>query len=450
MLTEKVKRFKASPSQILVGGYLIIILIGGILLYLPFSSKSGDIGFVDAIFSATSAICVTGLIVKDISRDFSVIGQIIILFLIQIGGLGYMTAGTIISLLIGKRIGLKERLIMYEGLNMSTLEGVVRFIKRIIKITLIIELVAASIFIIRFSIDFPLIKAFYLGIFHSVSAFNNAGFSLFSNNLIDYKDDILINVVVSVLVICGGIGFIVYTDLYRYFRKKTLLLSLHTKFTLSLTLALIIFGSLFLFLFEFNNPDTIGGFSFQEKVLSVYFHSVSARTAGFNTINISKMSNVTYYIMMLLMLIGASPGGTGGGIKTTTFGTIIIALWATMRGQDDVVIFKRRLPQNVIAKAFLLALLALLLISWISILLLFIENQQFLPTLFEVVSAIGTVGLSIGDGGNLSFSSIFSDSGKILIVIAMFIGRVGPLTLGSAVIKRYHTKIRYPEEKILI
>ena len=441
-----------TPAQVLASGFLALITLGTLLLSLPFSAADGhEIGIIDALFTSASSVCVTGLIVKDTPNDFSLFGQIIIMVLVQIGGLGYMTASTVIALLLGKRIGLRDRLVMREGLNVLSLEGMIRFTRMIVWVTLGIEGIAAGILFLRFSYDFSYPRAIYLGVFHAISSFNNAGFSLFSDNLTGYRGDVTVNLVVMCLIILGGAGFIIFSDLYKYFTRENLFLSLHTKLTLTVMGFLTAGGALLFFFFEMHNSGTMGGLPFGEKALASLFHSVSARTAGFNTINIGSLANDSLFILIILMVIGASPGSTGGGIKTTTFGVMIAALWATMLGRQDNMVFRRRLPMELIARAFLLTTMVSIIIIASTTVLLLTENKSVTMTLFEVASAFGTVGLSVGDGGVLSLSALFSTLGKIIITITMYIGRIGPLLLSMAIMG--HAKpqrFRYPEERVLV
>lgn len=442
-----------TPPQILAGGFFAVILFGTILLALPFAtSNGGSIGFVDALFTSVSSVCVTGLIVKDTPVDFSMFGQVVIMILVQVGGLGYMTSASIIYLMAGKRIGLAERLILKENLNVLSLEGIVRFTRGVLLITIVIEGISAAILFVRFSFEFPLLKALYLGIFHSVSSFNNAGFALFSDNLMGYRGDITINLVIMANIIMGGIGFIIFSDLYRYWKGEIQNLSLHTKITLTATVVLIIAGALFLFIFE-NSGSTAAmqGFTLKDKILASFFHSVSARTAGFNTIDIGALANDSLFLMIVLMVIGASPGGTGGGIKTTTFAIMMVALLTAVLGRQDTNIFKRRISVELIAKAFLLTTMVTIIIITGTTVLLLSENKGFIQTLFEVASAFGTVGLSTGNGGVLSLSGIFSDFGKVIISLTMYAGRLGPLLLSIAIMRgTTRQRYRYPEGKILI
>src|SRR5574337_167938 len=348
----------ATPPRRLVLGFAAIIFTGTLLLSLPVSEAPGhSISLLDAFFTATSAVCVTGLVIKDLPTDFSLFGQITILLLIQIGGLGYMTMSTFMVLILGQRFSLREQLTLRDSLNLSSMRGLMRFTQSVIGATLLVEAAGALLLLVRFAFDFPLAQAAYLAVFHAVSAFNNAGFSLFSTNLMSYRADWVVNLVVTTLIILGGIGFVVYGDLYRRACGRTAQLSLHTKLALTMTGILIVAGTLFLWLFEFHNPQTLSQRPLPEQFLISYFHAVSARTAGFNTIDLSQLSNAALYLLVLLMFVGASPGGTGGGVKTTTFGTIVLDLWTTLRGQVEATLYRRQLPAATVAKSYLIVTL---------------------------------------------------------------------------------------------
>jgi trk system potassium uptake protein TrkH len=440
---------KLSPPQILVLGFLSFILIGTFLLMLPFSSTNGC-SLIDAFFTSTSAVCVTGLIVKDIPNDFTLFGHIVIMTLIQIGGLGYMTSATIIALIIGKRIGIIERLTIKEGLNVETLEGIVRFTKGVLKFTLLFELTGALILTMRFLKDFSFKDAVFYGVFHAVSAFNNAGFTLFSDSLIRFRGDITVNLTITTLIISGGIGFIAISDLYRFQRREVNRLLLHTKIVLSTTAFLIIGGAISIYLLESTNSETFGIMSLKEKILTSYFSSVTPRTAGFNTVDYSSLRTETLFLTIILMFIGASPGGTGGGVKTSTFALILASLYATIRGFNDTFFFKRRVPSDTVSKSFLLVTLSAIFCTLSTHFIITTQSTQYLSTMFEVTSAFGTVGLSVGDGGVRSFSALFTPIGKLAISFTMFVGRLGPLTLAAAITKRTQERFRYPEGRVII
>jgi trk/ktr system potassium uptake protein len=449
---DRIRTYQLTPTQILVLGFVSVITVGTILLSLPVAAADGHlIAPLDALFTATSAICVTGLIVKDTPVDFSLFGQIVILSLVQIGGLGYMSMATILLVVLGKRIGLRDRLVIQETLSTFTMEGLIRFIIGILKFTVLVEITGAVLLAVRFLHEMPLSRAVYFGIFHSISAFNNAGFSLFSNSLMDYRTDPVVNGVVMVLVILGGLGFLVYQDILKRVMGEVVRLSLHTKMVLVTTGILILSGWAGIFLFEYANPGGSMPLTLADRGLTALFQSVSARTAGFSTIDPGILSAPALYLLVLLMFIGGSPGSTGGGIKTTTLAIMVGALWATMRGQNDVTLFYRRIPPQAIAKAFFLAASAMILITGVTLLLLYSEGQTMIRTLFEVTSAAATVGMSTGNGGILSFCALFSDFGKTVIILTMFLGRIGPLVIGvTATLHAPRSRYRYPEGKVMI
>ncbi|MGB9715311.1 MAG: TrkH family potassium uptake protein [Thermodesulfovibrionales bacterium] len=440
---------RLSPPQIIVLGFLSIITCGTILLMLPLSSTKGC-SLIDALFTTTSAICVTGLIVKDIPNDFTLFGQLIILVLIQIGGLGYMTSSTLIALIIGKRIGIGERIVMKQELQVVNVEGIVRFAKRIFAFTFIIESAGTFILTLRFLKDFEPEDAFLKGLFHAISAFNNAGFSLFSENLLRFRSDILVNITIPILIIIGGIGFIVINELYMFFKKEINRLSQHTKIVLLTTAILIISGAMLIFILESSNPKTFGIMSIKERIFMSFFSAITPRTAGFNTVDYSLLQTETLFLTVILMFIGASPGGTGGGIKTSTFAIVLASLFATIRGKQSTVIFKRRVPTDVVSKSFLLVTLAAIFCTISTFSIVTTQNIEYLPAMFEVTSAFGTVGLSVGDGGVRSLSALFSPLGKLIIILTMFIGRLGPLTLAFAVTRQTIERVRFPEGRVII
>ena len=447
------RRRALSPSQFLAASFLAIIGVGGLLLSLPISAAADrQIPILDAFFTSVSAVCVTGLITLDIPVDYSGFGLVVIMLLVQAGGLGYMTLSTVFVAAIGRSVSLQERLTLQEALNVQNMEGLVRFAGTVLKLTLVIEGIGAAILTLRWWPVMGFWEALWHGVFHAVSGFNNAGFALWSNNLSSWRGDLVVNLVITSLIIAGGLGFFVWAELIRLNRRHVRL-SVHTRLVLVATAALLVGGTLAFLLLEWNNPRTLAGLPIGERVLAAYFQSVTARTAGFNTLDIGAMTHPALFVMMALMFIGASPGSTGGGVKTTTFSITLAALWATVRGADDTVIFKRRLAPEVVAKAFFISLIAFVALNVVAWLALLSEGRDLLSTLFETTSAFGTVGLSMGEGGApVSLSAFFSPAGKLLMMAMMFIGRVGPLTLAIAVAKRFHAqpKLQYPEGKILI
>ena len=440
-----------STRQIVAGAFLGMILLGALLLMLPFATTVKGIRFVDALFTMTSAVCVTGLIVHDTPNDFTIFGQLVILMGIQLGGLGYSATATLLLLALGRRIGLKERMMMMEVLNTLSMEGLVRFVKVIVAITFIVESIGALILTARFTFDMDLSRAFYFGVFHAVSAFNNAGFSLFSDNLMAYRTDLTVNLTISTLIVLGGIGFLVYRDILDNVRGLRFRLSTHTKLAALVSGLLILGGTVGIWAFEVLHGQTLTSATVGEQLLVSYFHSVSARTAGFNTIDMSVVAAPTLYLLILLMIVGASPGGTGGGIKTTTFGIICASIWGTLRRHADVMMFHRRIPQELVIKSYVLSVLAFSLVTGFTMLLTYSENQSFIRLMFEVASAAGTVGLSTGNGGVLSLSALFSDFGKCLIIATMFLGRLGPLAIGLFTVKTHEDlRYRYAQARVVL
>ncbi|HKL74493.1 MAG TPA: TrkH family potassium uptake protein [Halanaerobiales bacterium] len=443
-LKESIKLYKLSPAQILVAGYFTVILTGTILLSLPMATTAtGSLGFIDSLFTSTSATCVTGLIVVNTSSAFTVFGQVVIMLLIQIGGLGIMSMSTLMAFLIGKKISLKERLVIQQDLNQFGISGLVRLIQYVLGFTLIIEGAGAIFMFTKLIHEYKIVKAIYYSIFHAVSAFNNAGFDLFGNSLVGFTGSIIMNFAVMILIILGGIGFGVLTESTndKRFGKS----SLQSKIVVIMTLILLVVGFLVLLALEFNNPETMGKLPFGEKILSAMFLSVTPRTAGFNTLPTNALRSSSLFFIIILMFIGASPGSTGGGIKTTTFGIMVITMWNKIIGKKDIEIYNRRIDEEDVLKAMAITLLAMALIVLITIVLTITESKPFLDILFETVSAFGTVGLSTG------VTPTLSKIGRILIIMTMFAGRVGPLTLAVAFAERQRKGIyHYPKEKIMV
>ncbi|WMT40230.1 TrkH family potassium uptake protein [Paenibacillus sp. D2_2] len=441
-----VKWFKFSPPQILVMGFAAIILVGALLLMLPISSTTGEsLPFVDALFTATSATCVTGLIVVDTGTYYSTFGQVVIMLLIQTGGLGFMTVATLFSIVFKRRISLKDRLLLQEAMNQNTMEGIVRLIRKVLIYSLVIESSAALIFTIRWSFDMPFGRALYFGIFHGVSMFNNAGFDLFGHyqSLTHYVGDPIVNLVTMFLIVSGGLGFIVLSDLVDF--RKNRKLSLHSKVVLTMTASLILVGAVVIYIFEYTNPGTFQTLSWGEKIWASFFQSVSPRTAGANTVDLGSLRQATQFFMVILMFIGASPSSTGGGIKTTTFMILVGAVISMIRGRSDLVLFRYRLTQDRIFKAVTLTMLSLFLVIAVSMVLSTTESASFLSILFETTSAFGTVGLTVGLTGKLTIV------GKFIISFTMFAGRLGPLTMAYALgPKKGKELYRHPEGKIII
>lgn len=439
-----------TPHRVLAIGFASLILVGALLLTMPFASAKGQhTSFVDALFTATSAICVTGLITVDTATHYSLWGKSIILLLIQMGGLGYITLATMMFLLFNKQLSIKDKLNIQEGVNQYNLADLGSFVKYIVKFTFLIEGLATLILTIHWSREFPVKEAFGHALFHCVSAFCNAGFSTFSNNLSNYVTDVVVNLTITSLIIIGGLGFIVINELQNYRRRKKI--SVHTRIAVKVTAWLLLVGTVVILILEYKNPAIMAALPLDQKILVSYFQAVTPRTAGFNTVAIGLLQPATLFFVIILMFIGASPGGTGGGIKTTTFGLMIASVMATLRGKYHVNMYNRRIPGEIIRKIFVLTLVSLSLVILVTTGLAIVEKGDFLRILFEVVSAFGTVGLSAVPAGTISLAGYFSDLGKLLLVITMYFGRVGPLTLGIALMEAKGTELfSYAEEKVLI
>ncbi|MHB8926299.1 MAG: TrkH family potassium uptake protein [Bacillota bacterium] len=436
-----------SPAQVLVFGFTALILFGAALLTLPVATRDGaGLPFIDALFEATSATCVTGLVVVDTATTFTFFGQTVILLLIQFGGWGIMTLATIVFLFLGRRISLRGRLVMREALNQLTLEGIVRLTRYVIGVSLVIEGAGAVLLSLRFIPEFGLSQGVWASVFHAVSAFCNAGFDVIGGfrSLTPFVGDPLVVLTVAGLIIVGGIGFTVIADVYRHRRFSCL--SLHSKLALSVTAGLLLAGTVLIYFFERGNEQTLRGLPLGPQVLASFFHSVTPRTAGFNTLNVGAMTDSSLILSIILMFIGASPSSTGGGIKTTTFGALALAVLAVVRGKDEVVAFSRRLPTMIIYRALAIAVISLGLVIVVTMALDASQpHLTFLPLLFETTSAFGTVGLSTGVTPSLT------KLGKLLIIGTMFAGRVGPLTLAVALGQRAtRASLRYPEDKVMV
>jgi trk system potassium uptake protein TrkH len=447
----RVRRPPLSPAQFLAVSFAGLIALGTLLLWMPIASESGaPLTLVDAFFTSTSAVCVTGLIVVDTPNALSTVGEIVLLLLIQAGGLGYMTLSTLVAVVIGKRLSLAERSVLQEALNVDTREGLVRFALAVLKTTALFEVTGAVILTLRWWREWGLGRAAYLAIFHSVSAFNNAGFSLFPDNLVRYRGDLVVNLVITGLIIAGGLGFFVLREIWH--KRRFHSLGLHTKMAVSLTAFLLVVGTVALWVLEWRNEKTLAPLGLGESLLAAWFASVTPRTAGFNTIDVGGMTTAGLFVTMVLMFVGASPGGTGGGVKTTTFGVTVFALLATIRGQAEPVVFGRRIVLDIVSRAFFVSLMAFLAMNAIAALLLIVEGRDLLRTLFETTSAFGTVGLSMGLPGTvLSLAGGFGAGGKLLLVLMMFLGRVGPLTVVVALAGRQQPpRVKYPEGRVLI
>lgn len=444
----KLKFIKLEPVQILAIGFAVVILAGTMLLCLPISSADGNpTSFIDCLFTSTSAVCVTGLVTLDTGTHWSLFGQIIILLLIQTGGLGFMTFATFFAVILGRRISLRERLIMQEAYNAFNIQGMVRLMLYVMGITFGIEGIGAILLMTQFIPQYGVSKGIYYGIFHAVSAFCNAGFDLIGDfkSLTPYAENIIINLTICSLIVIGGIGFAVLTEVIN--NKKFKRLSLHTKVVLTTTALLIVFGAVLFFLLEYSNPKTMGSLSLKGKVLASIFASITPRTAGFNTISVSDMTTASKFLTIILMFIGASPGSTGGGIKTSTFTLIFMTVISVIRGREDTEIFKKRIARSLVYRALAIIIISFGLIILTTLILSITQKGDFIEFLYEATSAFGTVGLSLGLTTRLTLI------GKIIIILTMYSGRVGPLTLTLAFARKAqltNTNVKYPEDKLLV
>lgn len=442
------------PGQILALGFFAIILLGTLLLALPFAAAdSRSIGFVSALFTSTSAVCVTGLTVVNTGLAFSLFGQIVILLLIQVGGLGFMTIASLIFLAIGRRISLRERLIIQESFNSDSLQGLVRLVRNAIIVTFVIEGVAALILTARFVPEFGWGRGIFSALFIAVSAFCNAGFDPFgyANSIEPYIGDPAVNLTIMALIFLGGLGFSVILDILHNRRLRKL--TLHSRIVLLMSGILFMVGTLLFMLLEWNNPQTVGDphLNPAQKVMAAAFQSVTTRTAGFDTIGQNDLTPAGKMLSMVLMFIGASPASTGGGIKTTTFFMVVLSVAVMVRRRQDYNIFGRRLNEQAVKRALAVFSLALGLVLINTLIISAVETatggtETLDQVLFEVVSAFGTVGLSTGITSGLNVVS------HCLIIFTMFVGRVGPLTVSMALSGTPHKPdaIRYPEDRLMV
>ncbi len=436
------------PAQVLAISFAVAILAGALLLMLPFSTTSGHISFVDALFTSTSAVCVTGLIVQDTATYFTLTGQVIILLLIQLGGLGVMTFSTMVLLVAGRKIAVTDRILVQEGYHPGAPRDFRALIRNIFIFAFSIELIGFVLLVLRFGRGLPLSKALFASVFHSISAFCNAGFSVFSNNLMSYRGDILVNLTIVFLIILGGLGFLVLQELTAFFsgriKREKKQVSLHSKLVFVVTAALIVGGFGIFLALEWNKSMAL--FTLKEKVLASLFQVVTPRTAGFNTMDLAPLSTATVLLMLLLMFIGASPGSTGGGVKTSTFGVVLAFVRSKIVARDSVHLFYRTIPREIIIKAFTVISLSISLIFVSSFVVLANQPAMLMKEVFfEVFSGFGTVGLSLGITPSLSSLS------KVVLVLTMYAGRIGPLTLLYAFSRRKALgKFEYVEERVMI
>ena len=441
-----------SPERIFLLGFAAIILLGTLLLCFPLAASQKSLSFVDALFTSTSAVCVTGLATIDIGKDLSLPGQVITIFLFQVGGLGIITFSTIFFVLMGRGISFKGREIVQSTFLHTPRNDFFVILKAVLWFTLIFESIGILLLFIRFSQDFTPGWALYHATYNAISAFNNCGYSLFSDSLMGYQGDLIVNLTIMGLLIIGGIGFVVQYEIISKLRRGRKKLSVHAKIVIIATAILIFSGTLLFYVFERNY--IIKEVPLQNKILTSFFQSVSPRTCGFSTVDIGSLTNATILLIIVLMFIGASPGSTGGGVKTTSAALLTLLIWNRFQGNEEVNVFKRTIPKEVLNRTiFIIFASAFSIFLITSTLLLLVEGylppfqsrHLFVEYLFETVSAFGTVGLSMGITPNLNQAQ------KLAIILMMFAGRVGPLTLAFSLARRSSKKsLKYAEEGVMV
>jgi trk system potassium uptake protein TrkH len=445
---KKIRQWFAGLKTIqkVVLGFAVVILTGAILLTLPIAAQSGrSVGFGNALFTSTSAVCVTGLVVVDTGTTYTLFGQIVILLLIQTGGLGWMTLATLLFMAVKKRIHLRDRMIIAESLGSDSLAGLVKLVIMAAKVAFTVEIIGALLLMTQFIPQFGFAKGLYMSIFHSVSAFCNAGFDIIGNfrSMTPYLTNPVISLTICLLIIVGGMGFAVVHELVT--RKKGQRLSLHARIVVIMTSVLVIGGMIAFTLMEWNNPATMAGLSAPNKIMAGFFQSVTTRTAGFNTIGQASMQSGSKFLSMILMFIGASPASTGGGIKTTTFFCLLFITASIVSGCGETSVFKRRLPRELVRKVGAIITLALGLVITATFIIAALQPQIPVDAvMYDAVSAFGTVGLSYGITPHLATIP------KMVIALLMFVGRVGPLSLTMALAHERDDCVRYPEGHIIV
>lgn len=438
-------------ARVLTGFFLLVIFLGSVLLSLPVSSRNGEsCGAMTAVFTATSATCVTGLSLVDSYSQWSAFGQVVLLGLIQIGGLGYMAFVSVFYFLLRRRIGLRERLVLQQAMALDELKGVVRLVRLMLAGTFLVEGVGALILTLRFLTEYPLKKALWLGVFHAVSAFCNAGFDILGfitpgASLGAYRGDVVINLTLTALIVIGGLGFFVWNDLLML-RQKNHRLSVHTRLVLWTTGILLAGGTLAILALEWNNPATLGGLTVGKKILAAFFQSGTTRTAGFAAVDQGSLTGSGKLVSMLLMLVGGSSGSTAGGIKTVSVALLFLMSYSVLRNHKETVLFGRRIPQQQMASAASIALLVSGLGLMGGLILSATNGLALGDCLYESISAICTVGLSTGITAGLNLGS------KILLIVYMFFGRVGIMTISFAFMTKIppDNAVRRPEARVLI
>ena len=441
-----------SPARIFVLSFAAVIMAGGILLWFPFCATKDHLRFVDALFTSTSAVCVTGLVVVDVGKDLSTLGQVLTIFLFQIGGLGIITFSTVFFVLMGRGISFKGREIVQSTFLHTPRSDFMVIAKSVLWFTFITEAIGTLFLFIRFSRDFSSGTALYHAVYNAISAFNNCGYSLFSDNLMGYQGDLIVNITVMGLLVIGGIGFIVQYEVFSKLKGAQKKLSVHTKIVIITTTILILSGALLFYVFERNH--IIKDVPVLNKILASFFQSVTPRTAGFNTVDIGALTNATILLLLIFMFIGASPGSTGGGVKTSSAALLVLLLWNRLKGNEDVNIFNRTIPREIVSRAISIIFASAFSIAIITSVLLIAgggnlppleSRHHFVEYLFDTVSAFGTVGLSMGITPKLN------DLQKYALIIMMFAGRVGPLTLAFSLSRGGAKRgITFAEEGVMV
>jgi trk system potassium uptake protein len=435
-----------NPARVMAIGFLGFILSGSLLLTLPPMTVEGDITYLNALFTAASAVCVTGLVVVDTGTYFTPLGQTVVMILIFCGSLGFMTMTTLVFVFLGRKITLKDRLLAKEALNQDGVAGIVQLVLTVVRIALFFIFIGTVILSFRFIPLMGYVKGLFFALFHSVSAFGNAGFDIFGNydSLTRLPTDYLVNGTILALFIIGGLGFTVILELVRHFRFRSRI-SLHSHLVLVISAYLLLGGTILILLLEYNNPATLGSLSGGAKIFTALFTAATPRTAGFSVLNTAYLGYPTILILLALMFIGASPNSTGGGVKTTTFGVIFISLISMIRGREEPVIYSRQISLSQVMKAVSIVSAAIALIFLSTFVMSLFEDMEFSALLFEAFSAFGTVGLSRGITPELSSAS------KLALIFTMFGGRIGPLTLLVALTRQQKEEVlHYPKEQLLI
>ncbi len=450
----KKRNFTLSTTQVILLSFLMTILLGSVLLALPISSASGEaVPYVDALFTATTSTCVTGLVTLTTVSNWSVFGQVIILLLIQVGGLGIITIMSGLMLLINKKLGIGDRLLIQDAFNLNTMSGLAKFVKNVLRGTLIIEGVGALLYMLIFVPEFGA-RGIWISVFNSISAFCNAGIDIIAeNSLCNYATNPLINIVTSALIILGGLGYIVWWDVLRVIKSRSPKnrkifrhLTLHSKIAITVTAVLITVGAILIFVFEYANPLTIGDMSLYDKIQVSFFQSVTTRTAGFATIPQENLTNASTFISIILMLIGGSPVGTAGGMKTVTIAVLVCSAFATIRNKNGATLFGRRISKESIEKAVAVVVMFLTICATSTLLLMATSNASAIDAVYETVSATATVGLS------RNLTATLNTFGKLIIIVTMYFGRVGPISLAVALSRKNESQnvISEPTEDISI